>query len=179
MRSTQSPPGCVAPGLSAFPHKGDAPGPQSYLWSPTRLFPVVPQFKRQGSSRDSPADGISLRGKAERPGTLQPGRRRLRGDPINAYEYLKYRSQCLKLSKGWESNGWGQALFSGVQQQNKGQWAQIGTLEVPYKHEEEILYHEGDGALEQTVQRGCGVSSGDIQNPLGLLSVQLTLGNPL
>ena len=44
-------------------------------------------------------------------------RRRLRGDLINAY----------KLSEGWVSGGWGQTLFSGAPQQDKGQWAQTVT----------------------------------------------------
>jgi len=52
-----------------------------------------------------------------------------------------------------ETRGWGQALFGGVQRQNKGQWAQTGTQKVPYKHEEELLYCEGDRVLlEQAAQ---------------------------
>ena len=50
----------------------------------------------------------------------------------------------------------------GAQQQDKGQWAQTEAQEVPSEHEEE-LPSEGDGALEQVAQWGCGVSfSGDI-----------------
>ena len=60
------------------------------------------------------------------------------------------------------SGGWGQTLFSGAQQQDKGQWAQTEAWEVPAEHEEELLPSEGDGALEQAAQIGCGFSlSGD------------------
>ena len=37
-----------------------------------------------------------------------------------------------------------------------GQWAQTEAQEVPAEHEEELLYSEGDGALEQAAQGGCG-----------------------
>jgi len=49
---------------------------------------------------------------------------------------------------------------------------------VPYKHEEELLYCEGGGALAQSAQRGGGVSfSGDTQNPAGCFPVQPAVGN--
>jgi len=38
---------------------------------------------------------------------------------------------------------------------------------------------QGDGALEQAAQRGCGVSfSGDIQNPPGCCPVQPAVRDP-
>jgi len=77
------------------------------------------------------------------------------------------------------SGGQGQTLSSGAQRQDKGQWAQTEAQEVPPEHEEELLPCEGDGALAQAAQGGCGVSfSGDTQTPHGRGSVQPALGDP-
>ena len=51
--------------------------------------------------------------------------------------------------------------------------------QVPSEHEEELLPSEGDRALEQAAQGGCGVSfSGDTQDPPGRGPVQPALGDP-
>jgi len=77
------------------------------------------------------------------------------------------------------SRGRGQTLFSGAQRQDKGQWAQTEAQEVPSEHEEELLHSEGDGALEQVAQGGCGVSlSGDIQDLPGQGPLQPAVGDP-
>ena len=50
---------------------------------------------------------------------------------------------------------------------------------IPSEHKEELLPSEGDGALAQAAQGGCGVSfSGDIPAPPGRGAVQPALGDP-
>ena len=47
------------------------------------------------------------------------------------------------------------------------------------RKEEELLPSEGDGALAQAAQEGCGVSfSGDIPAPPGRGAVQPAVGDP-
>ena len=73
----------------------------------------------------------------------------------------------------------GQTLLSGAQRQDKGQQAQTEAEEVPAEHREELLHSEGDRALEQAAQGGCGVSfSAAIKNPPGQGPVQPALGDP-
>ena len=63
--------------------------------------------------------------------------------------------------------------------QDKGQQAQTEAEEAPAEPEEELLPSEGDGALAQAAQGGCGVSfSGDIPDLAGHGPVQPALGDP-
>jgi len=64
------------------------------------------------------------------------------------------------------SRGWGQTLFCGAQQEDKGQWAQTEAQEVPSEHEEELLPSESDTALEQVAQ-------GVVQSSLDILNIHL------
>ena len=86
------------------------------------------------------------------------------------------------MSQGWMSGGWGQTLFSGSQQQDKGQWAQTEAEEVPSEQEEELLHSESDGALEhwnglprEAVEPP---SLEIIQDPPGQGPVQPAVGDP-
>ncbi|NWX52656.1 AFG32 protein, partial [Steatornis caripensis] len=75
-----------------------------------------------------------------------------------AQDDLKKVTQSAYAQVWWMSRGRGQTLLSGAQRQDKGQRAQTGAQAVPPEHEEELLYCEGDRALEQAAQGGCGVA---------------------
>ena len=58
-------------------------------------------------------------------------------------------------------------------------WQYLSSDQFLSEHEEELLHSEGDGALTQAAQGGCGVSfSGDIPDPPGQGPVQPTVGDP-
>ena len=72
----------------------------------------------------------------------------------------------------------GQTLFSGAQQQDKGQWAQTEAQEVPAEHEEELLHSEGDGALNRLPREAVESRSLEMEDPPGQGPVQPALGDP-
>jgi len=84
---------------------------------------------------------------------------------------------------GWRAGSWGPG--DATRRRRKGNWdgsgrpGRLGLVALGVPAGSELLPSEGDGALAQAAQGGCGVSfSGDIQAPPGRGAVPPALGDP-
>ena len=100
-------------------------------------------------------------------GTTQSEEDRL--ELINAYKYVMGRSQV-----------GGTRLFSVVPRcRTRGNGHKLEQRKFHVNMRKKLLYFEGERAVEQAAQTGCGVSSGDIQDLPGCFSGQPAVGKLL
>ncbi|KAJ7417875.1 hypothetical protein BTVI_31140 [Pitangus sulphuratus] len=100
-------------------------------------------------------------------GLFDLDKRKLRGDLINAYKYLK---------GGCQEDGAGFSVVSSDRMRSNGHKLKHKMFYL--NTEEELLYIEEGRVLEQAAHRGHGVSlSGDIQNPPGHIPVSPAPGD--
>lgn len=87
--------------------------------------------------------------------------RRQRGELTNAHKVV--------------SRGWSQTLYNSAQHQDKWQWAQTGTDQIPPGYEEKLLYFEGYRDWKSACEISCRLAQNSHQhNP-----VQSALGEPV
>lgn len=108
------------------------------LWSARKTWEEAPSSRKtrscwsgisEGYRYDQWTEASLSGGKAEGVGPVQPQEEMTEGEFTNAHKVV--------------SRGWSRALCSSAQHQDKWQWTQTETEQVPPEYEEKLLYFEG------------------------------------